>query len=263
MIKTEHRPTKRVLDILELLSSHPEGLTLTEISDKIKSPISTIYPIVHTMSERKFLYADKNTSKYSIGISSYGVGISYANNTNVFKFIKIQMQHIVNQAREICQLGVLDKNEVFYITKVESEEPIRLVSSVGKKLPAYCTAIGKSLLCNKDLNELKKLYPEGLKSYTENTVTSFDELYEQTSKIKVDGFTSEFGELNDYQHCVAVPLFNNKKVVAALSVSIPAFRASAEKIELTKKLLLEVRLEIEKYFAENHVNTDMLLYSNY
>lgn len=263
MIKTEHRPTKRVLDILELLSSHPEGLTLTEISDKIKSPISTIYPIVHTMSERKFLYADKNTSKYSIGISSYGVGISYANNTNVFKFIKIQMQHIVNQAREICQLGVLDKNEVFYIAKVESEEPIRLVSSVGKKLPAYCTAIGKSLLCNKDLNELKKLYPEGLKSYTEYTVASFDELYEQTSKIKVDGFTSEFGELNDYQHCVAVPLFNNKKVVAALSVSIPAFRASAEKIELTKKLLLEVRLEIEKYFAENHVNTDMLLYSNY
>lgn len=118
MKKTEHRPTERVLDILELLSSHPEGLTLTEISDKIKSPISTIYPIVHTMSERKFLYSDKNTSRYSIGISSYGVGISYANNTNVFKFIKMQMQYIVNQAKEICQLGVLDKNEVFYIAKV-------------------------------------------------------------------------------------------------------------------------------------------------
>jgi IclR family transcriptional regulator, KDG regulon repressor len=263
MSKTEHRPTERVLDILELLSLHPEGLTLTEISESIKSPKSTIYPIVHTMSERKFLYLDKNTSRYTIGISAYGIGISYANNMNVFKFIKMQMQNIVSHSKEICQLGVLDKSDVFYIAKVDSDEPIRLVSSVGKKFPAYCTAMGKSLLCNKTLDELKKLYPEGLKAYTENTVTDFDNLYEHTSKIKTDGFTSEFGELNDYQHCVAVPLFNGERVVASLSVSIPAFRANSEKIELIKNLLLEVRSDIERYFTENHVNADTLILGDY
>lgn len=264
MKKTEHRPTERVLDILELLSSNSaEGLTLTEIADLIQAPKSTIYPIIHTMSQRKFIYMDKNTSKYSIGISSYCVGVSYTNNMNVLEFIKLQMEHIVNCSGEICQLGILDKDKVLYIAKVDSDEPIRLISSVGKRLPAYCTALGKSLLCDKSKDELKNLYPNGLKAYTENTITDFDELYNQLLKAKVDMFTSEYSEINDYTSCIAAPLFKDSKIIAALSVSVPSFRANDEKLQSIKNLLLEARLKIETFFRENNIDTDMFTFNNF
>lgn len=38
MATTEHRPTERVLDILELLSNSEEGMTLTELAKALNAP---------------------------------------------------------------------------------------------------------------------------------------------------------------------------------------------------------------------------------
>lgn len=78
------------------------------------------------------------------------------------------MTNIVNSCSETCQLGILDNNEVLYIGKVDSPEPIRLISYVGKKIPANCTGLGKALLCDFDKEKLISLYPDGLKVLQKN-----------------------------------------------------------------------------------------------
>mgnify|MGYP000435359350 CR=1 FL=1 len=55
MATTEHRPTERVLDILELLSNSEDGMTLTELSKALNAPKSSIMPLVHTMTARNFI----------------------------------------------------------------------------------------------------------------------------------------------------------------------------------------------------------------
>lgn len=70
------------------------------------------------------------------------------------------MKAIVNQCAEICQFGILEHSDVLYLAKVDSPEPIRLSSSIGKRLPAYCTSLGKALLCEFSKEELQELYPE-------------------------------------------------------------------------------------------------------
>lgn len=260
MKKIQHKPTERVLDILELLASNPEGLSLTEISNLIQSPKSTIHPILQTMSKRKFIYLNKSTSKYTIGISSYCIGTSYSNEMNVLDFIKSQMQYIVDHSNEICQLGILDKSEVLYIAKVDSDNPIRLVSSVGKRLPAYCTALGKALLIDKNIEEIKGLYPDGLKPYTDNTITNFDVLYKEVVDCRKNNFAFEQSEINDYSSCIAVPLINNSRAIASLSVSIPTFRIDDKKIEVIKSLLLDAKSNIETFFLDNHIDEEMFVF---
>ena len=56
MPSNEHRPTERVLDILELLSTNANGMTLSELSRALDAPKSSIMPLVHTMTARKFIY---------------------------------------------------------------------------------------------------------------------------------------------------------------------------------------------------------------
>ena len=55
MPSNEHRPTERVLDILELLSTNANGMTLSELSRALDAPKSSIMPLVHTMTARKFI----------------------------------------------------------------------------------------------------------------------------------------------------------------------------------------------------------------
>ena len=50
-----HRATARVLDILERLAASPNGLTLTELSVDMDAPKSSLFPIVHTLEQRRYL----------------------------------------------------------------------------------------------------------------------------------------------------------------------------------------------------------------
>lgn len=257
--KTEHRPTARVLSILEILATNPQGLTLTEISNLILAPKSSILPFIHTMADRKFIFFDNYSRKYKIGINSFCVGSTYTNNTSTIEFIKSEMKTVVNKSNEICQLGILDKGEVLYIAKVDSNNPIQIISYVGKRLPAYCTALGKAMLSKYSLDEIKKLYPEGLKKFTKNTTIDFEVLYNQISEIKKTHIAKEFGEINEESFCIAVPLCKDNSIISALSVSIPFFRLTEEKIETIKKLLLETKEKIETFFREKNIDTSEFL----
>ncbi len=254
---TAHKPTERVLNILQLLSTNPEGFTLTEIAEAIQAPKSTIFPVIQTMLERRFISLNKSTLKYSIGISAFCIGASYSSGKNVLDFIKKEMEYIVGKINETCQMGILDGGNVLYVLKEDSmRTDIRLVSHIGKRLPAYCTAIGKALLQEYDLEELKALYPDGLKPMTEKTITDFEVLAEQLKKINEDKIATDFEEVTKYLVCLAVPLSAQGKTIASISISLPIFRATEEKVNLAKQLLLNAKEKIETYFSAIHADLD-------
>ena len=166
MATTEHRPTERVLDILELLSNSEEGMTLTELAKALNAPKSSIMPLVHTMTARNFIYMQKDTLRYRIGVATYSVGVAYNNRKTSLQFIQQEMNNITALSNETCQLGIQSRNMVFYIAKKDSPQPIRLMSSVGKQLPLYCTGLGRALLAYKSEEEIRSLFPEVLTAYT-------------------------------------------------------------------------------------------------
>jgi len=259
--RPEHRPTSRVLDILDLLAANSQGLTLTEIAESIGAPKSSIFPVVHTMSGRKFISADKNTSKYTIGISAFCVGEAYSNNKDTLQFINAEMHSIVSKIGEICQMGIFDAGDVLYVAKVDSTEAIRLISYVGKRLPAYCTALGKALMCNLTLEQIESYYPKDLSKVTEKTVSSIDDLWAQLREIHRTNVAYEKEECTKEVQCVAVPLVSEGKTIAALSISMPSYRATDEKKSACTMALLEAKEKIETFFASTHFDIDDFLFS--
>ncbi|AZV55155.1 IclR family transcriptional regulator [Clostridium sp. AWRP] len=242
-----HKPTERVLNILNLLSVKPKGLTLTEISETIDVPKSTLYPIIQTMLERNFLSLEKSSLKYSIGISTFCIGASYSRNKNMLDFIQKIMKNIVSNIDETCQMGILDGNNVLYILKEDpiKDIDIRLISYVGKRIPAYCTALGKALLSEYNIEEIKTLYPDGLKPITKNTITDFSVLEVELKRIRETHVAKEVEEVTEFLRCYAVPLTSKGKTTAAISISIPTFRATDEKNKLAVELLLKAKEEID------------------
>lgn len=260
MIKqTDHKPTSRVLDILELLASSTDGMTLTEIAEGINAPKSTLSPIIRQLLERRFLYCSKYSLKYSIGISSFLVGSTYTANLDVLQFIKEEMKYIVNVSGEICQLGIRDQDKVLYLAKEDSARAIRLVSYVGKRLPLYCTALGKSLLSNTSIDEVIKLYPKGLESLNSKTITDFRVLEKELLETRKTGISIDNEEVTEQIYCIATPLYKGNEIVAGISVSTPTFRLEKEKIELIKSLLLQARKKIETFLKEEDIDISSLM----
>lgn len=63
MPQEQHRATARVLDILEHLAVKKEGLTLTELAQELEAPKSSLFPIVHTLEERRYLRQNRETGR--------------------------------------------------------------------------------------------------------------------------------------------------------------------------------------------------------
>lgn len=234
-----HNPTMRVISILETIAANPAGYKLSEIATLLEIPIGTISPIIKTLKNEKFLSFNEKEQTYILGIKIFEIGSRYTQNSNSYEGIVEIMTEILKKCGETVHFGILDGTDVLYLAKVDSAEPIRMYSAVGKRLPAYGTGIGKALLSEFSVEELKQLYPKGLKALTAYTVTDFDELCRQLKCVKQTSFSYECEESNELIRCVGMPLYKNGHVAAAVSVSVPTFRYSKEKQELIERTLKE------------------------
>lgn len=256
---TEHKPTTRVLDILQLLSRSRDGFSLTEIANLIDVPKSTITPIIKTLCNRHFITINEATGKYVIGIASFIIGSAYLRDVDILSLIQPEMKKIVIKTSETCQLGILIDGEVLYLAKEDSPFPIRLISFVGKRLPAYCTAIGKALLSDCSAEKIAGFYPQGLTPVTAKTVTQVEKLHEQLAEIRQTQIAVEREEASENLVCLATPLTYDGKVMAAISVSIPTFRLTKEKEEAVREELLLSKKHLETLFM--NLNIDEIKFS--
>lgn len=254
MNKEEHKATSRVLDILELLAEKTDGLSLTEIAQELRAPKSSLLPILRTMCDRNFLcLSAEDRNHYRIAYQTFIVGSAYGRNKMVLSFLRQQMREMVEDIREIAQFAVLSGGNVYYLLRVENDNPITLRSQVDNMLPAYCTGVGKALLSGLSMDEIRMLYPNGLTVYTPNTIHSFDLLEEHLREINRVGFAYEHGELVPGVECVATPICSGEHVVAAASFAIPDYRMDDEKRDRARFLLGRFRAAAEECFAKLNI----------
>ena len=240
-----HKPTWRVISILNYISRQGKA-GLVECASAIDIPVGTIYPILQTLSDVGYLNYDSQTRQYSIGLDFFLAGSRYAAIDNGYS----SMSRILSDAAGRCggetvHLARLDGGNVLYLFKIESTCSVRTYSAVGSVLPAYGTALGKALISELSADELRALYPEGLKPITENTITSFEILEAQLEEVRKTGFAYECEESNYDVRCIARPLRKDNRIVAAISVSLPVFRYTDEKRKKIEKELSKAGAQME------------------
>ena len=230
-----HKPTERVVKILEKLSSVTGGLGLAELSHELNIPKGTLFPILRTLVEFKYLEFSNSSKTYQLGVRLFTTGAKSLTESSQYKSIN-----------ETSQFGVLEEGNVLYIAKEDSDQSLRIRSSIGIQLPAYATAIGKALLSDMSMDELTHLYASGLKPLTHKTITSIEVLYKQICLVNETGFAYEVEESNESIRCIAKPLRVNGKIVAAISVAIPLFRYTEDLQKIIEQQLTIVGLELEQ-----------------
>lgn len=259
MDNNRHRSLERALDILELLASNRDGFTLSNISNELNIPKSSALSLLNTLVHRKYAVHSKDTGRYKMGIKMFEVGSGYFRDSDYMNEIMAIIIKISKKCNETIHLGVLDERDVIYIFKTESTQPIRMASSIGKRMPAHATAIGKALLSGLSDEELIKLYEnKPLEKLTANTVRDVDMLLDEIHAVKHNGYATECEESSEGVECFAAPIVNgSNQVVAAISIAVPTMRINNENSSIFIKLIIEGAKEIsdivKKYFKQSIV----------
>jgi len=248
----DHRTTSRILDILETVATHSEGISLSELSRELSMPKSSIHPLLATLSERKYLNYNKRELRYFIGENLFVLGNKYVNDTDLLEKIKNVLLSVAAKTSETLYFGVLSKLDVLYLVKADQYSKFRVVSNPGNKLPAYSTGYGKALLSQFSPEQIREFYPEGtLKPITANTIADVETLNKQLEDIRKTGFSYERGESTTGIQCVAVTICHEHAILAGMSIAVPEFHYDAVRENQFKEYLIAAKQEIEKIIADN------------
>jgi IclR family KDG regulon transcriptional repressor len=220
----------RGLDILELFLDR-EVLSAPEVVRALGLPRTTVHELIGTLAERGWLVAVEGDSpRYRLGVRAFELGSVYLRSLDLAESVRAVAHKLAADTGETVQAGVLDTDQVVYIARVDSIHPVRLVSTVGGRLPAHCTAVGKALLSGHTDQRLDELFPPGveLQGLTENSIRDPERLKAALVRIRRQGIAYEQRESNPEAACVAAGVRDRTgQVVAALSISVPTSRWSA------------------------------------
>jgi DNA-binding IclR family transcriptional regulator len=249
--KTNVKPVQSVQHALELFevfrtSEKKEEFGVTELSKTLGLHKNNVFRLLATLESRGYIEQNLNTENYRLGIGIFNLGQKFINKLGILKLSKPFMEKIVEKINESVYIGILREGSVIYLDIVEAPQTVRIVSRVGRDVPAYCTAIGKVQLAYASEEEINKIYMGArLRKYTENTITSLPVLKSHLRKIGEVDYAIDNEEFEEEVRCIAVPVKDYLGVpVSALSASGPASRMT------DKKMYDEILPVLRKYAKE-------------
>lgn len=235
----------RALSVLECFAGHTE-LRLTEISSMIGLNKSTTYGLVRTLEAYDFLEQNQDTGKYRLGMTIFRLGNNIE--TPLRSLARISLGTLVQEFGETANLSVRSGDNNIYLEKLESPFSMRISTSTGQLFPLYLTAMGKCMLAYLPDDEVNDILSRAhYVQYTKNSLMSSEEVIRELKDIRIKGYAIDNEEREFGLICVAVPVFNKQnELIAALSVSGPAQRMPAEKVNEIQKKLKQEALKIRE-----------------
>jgi IclR family KDG regulon transcriptional repressor len=243
---------ERASSILDILGQSPQGISIRELSTKIKLPKGTTHRLLSSLSYFGYVRQDPKTRNYLLGLKLVELGQLLLGQLDLRKEAEPFLRDLAERTKETVHLVFLDRNEIVYIDKVETEQNssgLKMASRVGLRNPAHSSAVGKVLLAHFPEEELKNFIKEkGLAKRTENTIIDPTQLKDHLKLVRAQGYAIDDEENEKGIRCVAAPIYNEVgKTVAAISISGPAFRITKKVIqESLKKEVMETALKVSQ-----------------
>ncbi|MBR8744724.1 IclR family transcriptional regulator [Nocardiopsis sp. MG754419] len=232
---------QRSLDILELFTDGRDTVSAPEVVDELGLPRTTVHELLHALVDRQYLHRHPEIpGRYRLGIQVFRLGSAYGEGLDVPKLGQEAAREMVAECNETSHVAILDDRHIVYVAKVDSSRAVRMVSSLGRRLPAHCTALGKVLLAALSDDELFRRIggSSPLEALTEHSITDPDLLLRELTEVHRAGTAVEVCEADPDVACVGAPVRDHTgQVVAALSISVPRHRWSQGRRERLRALV--------------------------
>jgi IclR family transcriptional regulator, acetate operon repressor len=218
------RSVTRALLSLELIGEAGE-LGVTELGRRLGVHKATASRLAATLADHGFVERDPVTERYRLGFALVALAGSAMSNLDVVRTARPVLEELAERTRETVNLGVMAGDAVVYLDQVTGTRSIVAVNWVGRRTPLHDTSNGKVLLAFADEADLERVLSRPLERATPRTITEPDELRAQLEAVRERGWAQTLEELEQGLNAIAAPVRDaERRVIAALSVSGPAFR---------------------------------------
>jgi DNA-binding IclR family transcriptional regulator len=237
----------KVFKIVEHLKTNG-GKTVTELSQELDMPKSTVQVYLNTLSKNKFVV--KNGSKYQIGLLFLQYGMYALWSEPVFPNVKSKVEELADSTGELAACFVEEMGDAVYVYGTEGDRAVRTDLTMGDRSDLHCTASGKAIFAHLPEERIEEiLSSDPLERKTAQTITDPDELRDELRRIRERGHAYSREESIEGMRSVAAPIMLDDEVVCSISLAGPANRFVGERFteevpDIVKGAANEIELKL-------------------
>lgn len=243
----------KFVHLLQIVSDSPEPLSIPEITQLSGYPRPTVYRTVAGLVAEGLLTESLRGGKYQLGARLIQLA-SRSWGRSELRLASVQaLKELRDLTGETVHLAVPNNTHMVYIEKLESPSAVRMASHIGSNVSMHSTSVGKAYLAALDAEERQALiatleFPQ----YMPNTPSNAEQLHAQINEVIERGWAVDDEENEAGIYCYgAVILGQNKRPVAAISVSTLRFRQKDNPIKAYVEPLLHACQQISQRITQS------------
>lgn len=222
----------RTLSLLGAFDTTHRRLTLTEMARRADLPVPTAYRLVNELQEWGALTRTPS-GEYVIGRRLWDVGLLAPTQTGLREIASPFLHDLYGATLSTVHLAVREGTQALYLDRLAGHASVPVVSKIGSRLPLHATGVGKVLLAHAPASVQAEVLSH-LSRVTAHTVVHAGVLKAQLTKVHRDGYATTVEEMTLGACSVAVPVFREETVVAALGLVVPTLKR--DKLRLVSAL---------------------------
>ena len=220
--------------LTKTFSEQDPEMGISALATRLGLAKSTVHRLATTLVEYDILEQNRDSGKYRLGLALFELGTLVRRKMDAASGAQEQIHALSDATNETVQLAILDHLSVLYIRVRESRQAVRMSQGLGSRAPAHCTSVGKALLAFQPPEIVQQVIDNGLRRYTEHTITDGEALRAELALIRQKGYALDDEEIEVGLRCVAAPIRDHSgHVTAAISVAAPVQRMSKKNVLTT------------------------------
>ncbi len=218
----------RGLAVLRAFGEAQRPLTVSEAAARTGISRAAARRCLETLA--RLGYAERLDRVYHLRPKALELGYAFLASEPLPRTLQPLLEQVRDRLGESCSAGVLEGSTVVYIARAPARRVLSVALSVGSRLPAFCTSMGRVLLAGLAPQERRRRLEAGPRpALTPHTVTDVDTLLRLLAEVEREGYALVDQELEAGLRSVAVPVRAPcGRVLAAINVGVHAQRWTPE-----------------------------------
>lgn len=222
---------KKAAHIIEAFASDQRDWSLIELSLHLDMPQPTIHHFLASFKELGWITQDRASKRYKLGVRLWEIGCAAINFREVTESARSHLAALVDESGETAHLGTIsteDPKSVIYVDRVDSQQPVRIVTTIGSRAPSHSSAMGKAILAFNDV--LREQVLRGpLEQVTRFTITDPELLAADLQQTRVRGYSIGRGEFAGEMVGIAAPVYDHSgKAIYGVGIWAQAVRMTPD-----------------------------------
>ncbi len=182
---------------------------------------TTLIRLLATLERESILEAIPDEGGYRLGTGLIALASEALNDRSILHVARPILVRLVRDLNLSAHLGVLEGREIVYLARETPNSHLASTVREGTRLPAHATTIGRILLAELPVRQLRQLYSgQKMESFTRKTSTTLATLEAQVQKDRELGIAWSVSNFEAEIGSAAVAVYDHQaRAVAAINVT--------------------------------------------